>query len=190
MQFTISRAQLTSSLVSASKDSTRLALNFLRIEPGRLISCDGYRLLIMPIECADDAETPPIALPFDEATRLAKIMKAGSRATIEATEGATSASVAIDGRPCGSLDLGHDPAAFPDYRQVIPKEAATATARLSAVYLRDLCNAAIELNKGVKGKNAPSVLIEIIDDLSLVRISVTNSAGEQTASGVIMPMRR
>lgn len=163
MKVSFTKGQLSAVLKSCPKASgCRSALSYVRIEATQLVSVDGHRLSIVPIEGDPGSNEAPRYLPRSEAERIAKMLDNRERATLEWETGEPIA-LTIGGRHCGRIEDAE--CNWPDYARVIPNKAPEITIGFDAHYLKDLCDAVISTNTG----RTATLAIDITDAMSATK---------------------
>jgi hypothetical protein len=165
----------------AAKDDNCHSLNRLRIEPGKVVVCDGALLTIAKRPHKGDG-FEPYHIPASDALDIAKrtngdgasVVRQGE--TVTATTGNTVSEHKPDDRP------------YPDYERCIPKLAdAKARVCISANYLKAICEHALQVQKG---ERYPDVHLALYGNEESVRIDYTDHREEPTrVTSVVYPIR-
>lgn len=170
------RVDFEAALTFASKDPTRPSLHGVRVEPGRLIACDGHRLLIvhegLDPKPPDEGENYPTILR-DSVERVVKV--ASKTDTIDIAENGTATVGTV------TLKTEKSDAPFPEYLRVLPKrESAAVVVRLDARYLKGIAEAAVKLTEG------KTAWVDLFVESAETAVRFEGDRIE----GCVMPMRR
>jgi DNA polymerase III sliding clamp (beta) subunit (PCNA family) len=191
MHFT--KNELKAVLAAASKDTGRFNINTVYVESDRLVSTDGHRL--HTILASDEERHSNVDKPFsiarEDAARILKAMGKNTVARIAADPDAadpvspfglsTVRSIDIDG---ASFKVPQIEGEFPNYQAVIPSGEVARTVVVNAKYLKELCQAALDV-QFADHKRENGIRIEIREELGPISIETVH--GDFKA--VLMPMR-
>lgn len=181
----------------ASPDMARGVLSGVHVEPDgdsvRFTATDSYRLLTVSVPVNENGVTfDPFTLSAKELATAAKSVKRSDVCRIEYRAGDTAArfSNGLDSFRVPTID-----GTFPDWRRLIPTETAWPatgeTATMNTVYLAGLLESfAMILAGGGRTRGEDCHGVQFSQMLPGKLAVMTATAGEITATGLIMPLRK
>ena len=163
MKFT--KNDLQAVALAASKDESRFGINGVRFESDRLLATDGHRIHVVKGEALKLNE--PFTLELGAVKKAIRSLDSKETSTPEDQIGLR---VDVD---------------FPDLGMCYPKQEPAVRVRINALYLRDMCDAAIKAEKVLSKDGHVDLTLSIVDSSS----AVLCEGGEGAFEGLLMPMR-
>ena len=176
------KAQIKEVVSAASKDSGRMNINCVRIEPGKLIATDGHRLNVVHVGDSSGFGFDPFAISRADAESLIKAMGAKDVCKLD-----------VDAIGCDPREVRADVGAasftfkavdsvYPDWQRLIPSGEPERVIYLTPKYLKEVA-ASVERLSDVHARRGKSVRVEIREDLGALRFSTLDGEFE----AILMP---